>query len=456
MLFNSYAFLLIFLPLALLIYRIADRFPSARIPTLIGLSIAFYGYWDPRFVLLLLPSIVLNWIAARAYEKSRNEIIIPAAVIGNLCVLALFKYADFLTGTFSKVTDIPVDPLHLALPLGISFFTFHHIMYLVDLRRGLAPIYTLDRYTLYICFFPQVLAGPLVRWNEVIDQFGKPAFAPGWPSRMSLGVTFVVVGLAEKTLLGDGLGRTVRAVYAKARTDVLLDGSAWVGVFGFPFQVFFDFSGYSNIAIGVGLLFGMRLPLNFDAPFRATSLQDFWRRWHMTLSRFLRDYLYIPLGGNRQRLAWQLFAVIITMTLGGLWHGAGWNFVLWGLLHGLGLSIAIVWRKYMPRMPTFAGWLLTILFFILTLNVFRAESFDACMRMYQGLAVLPNPFRVEGGRTLMIAMAVAILLPPSHTICRRLTTAPRAAVAVALALTMLTVLVALGDSSNYEFFYFQF
>ena len=455
MLFNSYVFLLLFLPAAIAIYWFADKSKHWRTWILIALSLIFYSYWDVRFLPVMVGSILLNWWAASIYAITKRHAIITAAIIADLAILGIFKYTNFFAENLAAILDVVPPRFQIALPLGISFFTFHHIMYLVDLGRGKAPTYSLDKYALYICFFPQALAGPIARWNEVIWQFGERAFAPGWQRRCALGVIFIVIGLVQKVFLGDPLESAVNAVYQNASVDPLLDGSAWIGVLGFPFQVFFDFSGYSDIAVGLALLFGVRLPINFDAPFRATSLQSFWRRWHITLMRFLRDYVYIPLGGSRYGLSQQIAATSATMALCGLWHGAGWNFVIWGMLQGIGLSIAALWGIACPALPKRVGWALTIAFFILTLNVFRAQSFEVCVRIYEGLLVLPD-LRQNGIRVLTVAMFAAIVLPPSHAICERLASSPRPVVACILALAFVAVLVALGSPENYEFYYFQF
>ena len=341
MLFNSYAFLLIFLPLAFAIYAFADRFQQLRCPVLIALSLVFYSYWDVRFLPLMIASILGNWWLAKAYAATKWGGLIAAGIAANLAVLGFFKYMNFFTANLAML-GLPLPRWELALPLGISFFTFHHVMYLVDLYTGRAPLFPLDRYALYICFFPQAIAGPLARWSEVMHQFGRRAFRQGWEQRTALGTAFIILGLAQKIFLGDPLGDHVNPVFEAAAKGTLTSPQAWTGTLSFTFQIFFDFSGYSDIAIGLGLMFGIVLPRNFDAPYRATSLQDFWRRWHMTLSRFLRDYLYIPLGGSKFGLPRHLAALRLTMGLGVLWHGAGWPFVLWGAAHGLGLAIGVL------------------------------------------------------------------------------------------------------------------
>jgi len=460
MLFNSYEFLLVFLPTAILAYGIADRYAAARMPALILLSLIFYGYWDVKFVPVMVGSILVNWLAAKLYAATKNRMIVTAAIVANLGVLGIFKYTNFLTDNLSYLSGLPIAHLQPALPLGISFFTFHHIMYLVDLRRGRAPIYPLDRYALYICFFPQAIAGPIARWNEVIHQFGQQAFAPGWERRCALGVTFIVIGLLQKVVIADPLSSALDPIYAQALTGPVPGDQAWMAL-AFAFQIFFDFAGYSDIAIGLALIFGVQLPRNFDAPFRSTSILELWQRWHMTLARFLRDYLFTPLsgiriGGRRHRATRMLAALLITMMLCGLWHGAGWTYVLWGTLQGLALMLAAVWRRYLPSPPALAGWALTIGFFVFTAIIFRAGSIEAAWRIYEGLASLPTDPHPTGRNALIAAFIGAVVLPPSHEICRRLTESPRLVVAAACAFSMVAVLLMLGNRENYEFIYFQF
>ncbi len=460
MLFNSYAFLLVFLPAAVLSYRLVDPYPQLRMPVLILLSLIFYGYWNVWFLPLLVASVVINWCAAKLYVATRHGWLLTAAIVANLAVLGVFKYTNFVAETFTSVSGIQVGPFDLALPLGISFFTFHHIMYLVDLRRAKAPEYGLDRYTLYIAFFPQAIAGPLVRWSEVMHQFGRQVYVPGWQRQFALGVSFIVIGLIEKTLLGDPIGRVIDPIYAQARIGPVLEGHSWLAL-GFSFQILFDFAGYSDIAIGLGLLFGVKLPYNFDAPLRSTSVVDLWQRWHMTLMTFLRDYLFTPLAtAPIVRGRWRLFqhfgAMILTMALCGLWHGPSWTFVLWGTLHGCGLVVVTLWRRYGRPMPNLLGWALTMVFVLLTGVIFRAGSLEAIWRIYEGLAILPNLDRLARGAPIWIAAGCACLLPASQHIVAKLNERPRTLIAVVLGLVVVAMLVELGDRDAYEFVYFQF
>jgi alginate O-acetyltransferase complex protein AlgI len=455
MLFNSYAFLLVFLPAAIAVYRVADPYPGLRTWTLITLSLVFYSYWNPWFVTLLIGSILLNWLAAKYYERTKQVEIVTAAIIGNLAVLGFFKYSNFLVDNLALLTGTPIAHLQVTLPLGISFFTFHHIMYLVDLRRGKTGTFPLDRYALYICFFPQAIAGPLARWWQVMDQFGRQAFGPGWERRCALGVAFIIIGLIEKVYLGDQLGELVGPIFTRAKTEPITDGSAWLAL-GFGMQVFFDFAGYSDIAIGLGLIFGIALPQNFNAPFRAANIQDFWMRWHMTLSFFLRDYLFLPLcdvkvGGKRHVFA----ALLITMTLCGLWHGAAWTFILWGLLHGLALAFAALWPRLAPSPGIAVTHAATISFHLFTAIIFGAGTLTAAGHIYAGFAYLPSLDQL--GRASILGVAAGcVLLPSSQDLCLRLMQRPSPVVAAALALAGVAILVTLGNGESYEFIYFQF
>jgi D-alanyl-lipoteichoic acid acyltransferase DltB (MBOAT superfamily) len=296
----------------------------------------------------------------------------------------------------------------------------------------------------------------LVRWSEIMHQFEeRPYQRPDAEERFARGLMLLVVGLAKKVFLGDQLADYTNAVFHIAQTGGPIGaGEALQGALGFTFQVYFDFSGYTDMALGIALMFGIVLPQNFDVPYRATSLQDFWRRWHMTLSRFLRDYLYFALGGSRKGLVIQLTALTATMALGGLWHGAGWTFVVWGALHGVGLSVAVLWRKAGLTMPSILGWALTFTFFVLTLLIFRSGSFEVAARMYKGLF----GFGAEGfhikWRALALAAAISMIGPTSWTVIHKLPANRWVAIGVAVFFTM--VLFKIGNDANYEFIYFQF
>lgn len=456
MLFNSFAFLLVFLPMALALHALVERFrPDWRLPLLLILSFAFYGYWDVRFVPLLAASIVVNWAVARAFLNGAGRGIIPLAIGLNLAVLAFFKYFNFF-GDLLTAAGFPAPKLDIALPLGISFFTFHHIMYLVDLRAGRAPGFSLVKYALYIAFFPQVLAGPLVRWTELMHQLDERPYArPDAAERFARGLMLLVVGLAKKVFVGDPLAEYVNPVFAAAAAGQTVSvAEAWQATLGFTFQIYFDFSGYTDMALGIALMLGVVLPPNFYAPYRAASLQDFWRRWHMTLSRFLRDYLYIPLGGSKFGLPVQLWALFATMALGGLWHGAGLTFVAWGVAHGVGLGVGVLWRRAGLPMPKLLGWALTFLFVALCWVLFRATSFDAAMTIYKGLFGFAPWGHEMKWRAIALAAAVAMIGPIAWDLVHK--APPKRWVAVLFAVALAAVFFKIGDDGNYEFIYFQF
>ena len=457
MLFNSFALLVAFLPLALGLHWLVERYaPVWRLRLLLALSFAFYGYWDCRFLPLLVVSIGINWLVAEAFHRTKAGGLITLAIVGNLAVLALFKYFNFFADLAGLIPGLPAPKLDLALPLGISFFTFHHVMYLTDLRRGQAPRYDLVRYGLYIAFFPQVLAGPLVRWREIMHQLEeRPYLRPDATERFGRGLLLLTAGLAKKVLLGDPLAEYANPVFAAAAAGKVVSvAEAWQGTLAFTFQIYFDFSGYTDMALGLALLFGIVLPQNFDMPYRAASIQDFWRRWHMTLSRFLRDYLYIALGGSKHGLPRQVWALFATMALGGLWHGAGLTYVAWGAAHGLALIVALFWRRAGLPMPALLGWLLTFLFVTLCWVLFRAPSFEAALAIYKGLlglAPLGSGFK---WRALLPAAAFAIIGPSAWALVHKLP--PARWLAAIAAVLFVLILFKIGEDANYEFIYFQF
>lgn len=467
MLFNSPSFILAFLPLTLAGYWALAGWTSARLWFLIAASVAFYGYWNWADVPLLVLSVLANWAMTVFFGRlpsaahAARKVVVLAAVSCNLAVLGLYKYLVFFAQTVASLTGWPgpeAMPHAWVLPLGISFFTFHHIIYWMDLKRGLAPVYTLRDYTLYITSFPQILAGPLVRNREIVPQFSLSPRRPGWQQRCAQGCTLFMIGLSKKVFIADALAALANPLYVKAGHSALSTGDAWTATLAFSLQIYFDFSGYSDMAIGLALMLGMVLPLNFDAPYRAISLQDFWRRWHMTLSRFLRDYLYIAMGGSRHGLLRQCAALVATMALGGLWHGAGWTFVLWGFAHGVALAGGALWRKALPALPSVLGWPLTMLFVAVTWVLFRAPDMATAGHI---LGALWPDFslssqewgKIGGGRTLLLAAAVAIIGPTSWQVIERLR--PRWGWAAMIAVVLVVALFKMRDGA-YEFIYFQF
>lgn len=459
MLFNSQIFLLVFLPLTVVGYYLTSTNRSIRIWLLIFASLIFYGYWDIRLVPLLVVSICVNWAFARVTEADLRRWIVPAGIALNLLVLAVFKYADFFAGSIASITGGQHQAWNIVLPLGISFFTFQQISYLVDRTRGGAPTYSFRDYFLYVAFFPQLIAGPIVRHNEIIHQFDLSPLREGVFERISRGSFLMVIGLVKKVFVADELANIVDPVFASATTQASVGGvEAWAAALGFSLQIYFDFSGFSDIAIGVALILGFTLPLNFNSPYKADSIREFWRRWHMTLSRFLRDYLYIPLGGSQRGRARQIGALAATMLLGGLWHGAAWTFVIWGGLHGAALALNHLWYRAGRRLPAPLGWLVTMLFVIAAFVVFRAETLGAARVIFGDMLFVGDVGTLPDTKTAALlcgAMLIALVFPTSQKIALDLLT-PRPAYAAFSAVALTLVLIFVGTGQNAEFIYFQF
>ena len=464
MLFNSQIFIFAFLPLALLgYYALAGSRPLRQLWIILA-SLGFYAYWDIRFVPLLVTLTMANWLIARWFGWSGRRWIPLLGVVLNLCVLALFKYADFLRGTVFGVassfgTNVDWQPWQLILPLGISFFVFQKISYLIDLRRGDRHIYGFLDFWMFVTFFPQLIAGPLVRHNEIIPQFQRDPRGPAMWENLGRGLILFIIGLGKKIVIADTLAHLADPAFATIAQTGLTAADAWIGSLAFTFQLYFDFSGYSDMAIGLALMFGLKLPINFDAPYQATSIRDFWRRWHVTLSRFLRDYLYFPLGGSRLGEVRQVANVTLTMLLGGLWHGANWNCVVWGGMQGLALGVNHAWDKTGIRLPPLLGWAMTFFFFAGTLIVFHSPGFPAAGRFLWSLTGAYGLGHVALDREHTLALAGAAALAffgrPSQEIALRwLQPRPWLAWPVA-AFTIWIVLLTGGREPN-VFFYFQF
>ena len=349
MLFNSQIFIFGFLPLVLAGYYALANHRAWRQAWVIVASIGFYGYWDIRFVPLLVGLTMANWLIAQWFGRSRSKWIPLLGIVLNLCVLALFKYADFLRGTVFGVAGVDWQPWRLILPLGISFFVFQKISYLMDLRRGDKHIYGFLDFWMFVVFFPQLIAGPLVRHNEIIPQFARNPRGPDMWENLGRGLILFIIGVSKKVVLADTLAHLADPAFVRAAQRTLTAAEAWVGGLAFTFQLYFDFSGYSDMAIGLALMFGLRLPINFNSPYQAISSRDLWRRWHITLSRFLRDYLYIPLGGSRLGRCGRSSMLSSPCCWAGLWHGANWNCVAWGGLQGVGLAVNHVWGSTRSR-----------------------------------------------------------------------------------------------------------
>lgn len=398
MLFNSYLFLFLFLPVTLAGYRLLQGRGRARgaLGWLTAASLFYYGWWDPRYLALILASVAFNFGLGRALQgRHRSSALVALGVAVNLGALAWFKYAGFLVANLNQAAGTDFHLRTIVLPLAVSFFTFQQIAYLVDIHRGQPAETDLLRYGLFVTFFPQLIAGPIVQQQEMLPQF-RAAGRPGpWPAHLAAGLSIFLLGLFKKVVLADGVAAFASPVFEAADQGAVITlFEAWGGALAYTYQIYFDFSGYSDMAVGLAAMFGFRLPVNFNSPYQALSVVDFWRRWHMTLSRFLKDYLYIPLGGNRRSRPRLYGNLMVTMVLGGLWHGAGWNFVIWGALHGVFLVVNVAWRLGRRatgsalRLPALPSWLLTFTLVVLARVFFRADSLPGAVAILKGAAGL--------------------------------------------------------------------
>lgn len=407
MLFNSYAFLFLFLPVTFLGFFQIGRYsrPLAAL-WLFAASLFFYGWWNPAYVGLLLASIFFNYAVGMALSREmargqvgRNKWILGLGVATNLVLLGYFKYANFFVTNADAALNLGWQIETIILPLGISFFTFTQIAFLVDAYRGEVKEANFVHYGLFVTYFPHLIAGPVLHHKEMMPQFALPAtYRVNWEN-LSVGLTIFSLGLFKKVVLADGIAPFASPVFsAAADGQTLTFLEAWGGALAYTFQLYFDFSGYSDMAIGISRLFGVKLPLNFDSPYKAVNIIEFWRRWHMTLSRFLRDYLYFALGGNRKGPVRRYLNLFSTMLLGGLWHGAGWTFVIWGALHGFYLIINHAWHqirktlghdlKRSTSFGRFVSMALTFLVVVIGWVFFRADNFDAAIAILSGMAGL--------------------------------------------------------------------
>ena len=394
MLFNSYVFLLVFLPATWVTFRLVARlrWPAATMLTLVVASLVFYGHWNPKFILLLLGSVAFNYFWSTLLDRSHahSKFLLTLGIGVNLALLGYFKYTNFLLENLYRTGLLPQMKWDIILPLGISFFTFVQIAYLVDIYTGVARRGGLLQYTTFVTFFPQLIAGPIVRYREIVPCYAGLRLCAMSYRNVAAGLGFIALGLFKKTVLADNLSPWVDDAFGT--TDKLSFIEAWGASLAYTFQIYFDFSAYSDVAIGVARLFNIDLPINFNSPYKATSMSDFWRRWHITLSRFIRDYLYIPLGGNRKGAARQYVNLLATMLLAGLWHGAGWTFVLWGGLHGIYLAVNHMIRRISRRLafhvPAWAGWAATFTCVNVAWVFFRAESVGRAIDILKGMAGL--------------------------------------------------------------------
>jgi D-alanyl-lipoteichoic acid acyltransferase DltB (MBOAT superfamily) len=414
MFFQSTTFLFVFLPLTLAAFAVAVRTNVAAALGVLSLSsIIFYGAHEPIYIVLLLGSAIANYLIAGRIA-GRNRPLYIAAVCGNLILLGVFKYTNFVAANVTAATGVPLPFVAIVLPLAISFITFEQIAFLTDVHGGRYGRGTLLEYGTFIAFFPKLIAGPIIRYSEFYPQLA--ALKPPTAGHLITGLCILSFALVKKLVGADTFGPMADAAYeVAAKGQVPAFGDALKAFFAYPLQIYFDFSAYSEMAIGVAWMMGFRLPINFDSPYRATSIIDFWRRWHITLSAFLRDYVYIPLGGNRRGVARRYANLMAVMLVGGLWHGAAWTFVVWGGIHGLMLAVNHLWSggkgRKRPGAAALPGWAMTMAGVLVAWVFFRAPDFATAARLLSGLGAISVEAPGPDALLLAIGWAACLLLP---------------------------------------------
>ena len=396
MLFNSYIFILVFLPFSFFIYffLLQKRLLTGAKGFLVFASLFFYSWWNIVYLPIILSSLLFNYVIGNSLNQNFKKVqihkkfLLIFGIFSNLALLGYFKYTDFFIENFNVAFDTSITLFHLALPLAISFFTFQQIAYLVDSYREETAEYDFLNYALFVTFFPQLIAGPIVHHSEMMPQFASRWNLVKNYKNITLGLFIFSIGLFKKVVIADSFALWATAGFDTANTLNLFE--AWATSLSYTFQLYFDFSGYADMAIGAALLFNIKLPINFNSPYKALDIQDFWRRWHITLSRFLRDYIYIPLGGNRKGSFRTYSNLLATFILGGIWHGAGWTFVFWGFLHGLALIIHRFWKAIGMTMPKILAWIITFNFINIAWIFFRAKDWDSAMKVLSSMFSLDN------------------------------------------------------------------
>ena len=379
MLFNSYIFILLFFPLCLVGYYGLNKIKKHNIAMVFlwGMSLWFYGYFNPGYLLIIISSILLNFaiykILGRLSDKKIKKLCLVAGLAANIAILGYFKYTDFFISTLNSVAKTDFNLINVVLPLGISFFTFQQLSFVIDSYKGEVGNYSFIEYACFVTYFPQLIAGPIVTHDELVPQFKDMSKKSISWDNFSRGLFIFVLGMTKKVMVADMFGNAVNVGFADI--NGLNSTSAVIVMLAYTIQIYFDFSGYCDMAIGLGKMMNFDLPLNFNSPYKALTITEFWDRWHMTLTRFFTKYVYIPLGGSRKGAVRTYVNVMLVFLISGFWHGASWTFVLWGVLHGVFNVITRMFKKYFDKIPSVINWLITFTFVNATWVFFRAETF---------------------------------------------------------------------------------
>lgn len=395
MLFNSYEFIFLFLPITLIVYFLLNKYNRNILSKtwLVIASLYFYSYFNKSYLILIIVSIVINYFIGtelniRANNVIKRKLLLISGIVFNIGALGYFKYYDFFIENINIIFKTNFNLFHIILPLGISFFTFQQLSFVADSYHRKNLNYDFLSYCLFVTFFPQLIAGPIVLPAEMLPQFENDENKKVNWENMNRGLYMFSIGLAKKVIIADTI-----AHFANAGFDMMESlnfAEAWLTSVSYTLQLYFDFSGYCDMAMGIGLMFNIVLPLNFNSPYKSTNIQEFWRRWHITLGRFMTNYLYIPLGGNRKGELKTLRNLFIVFLASGIWHGAGWNFVIWGMLHGICILIHRVWKNTGKKLPKLIGWFITINLVNIFWVFFRAENLKDAVKVLKGMIDIPN------------------------------------------------------------------
>ena len=462
MLFNSYEFIFAFLPLTFFIYFYLNkkRLTKASKAFLVFSSLFFYSWWNIIYLPLIVGSMLFNYIVGKVLIKDNEQkwvnrkIFLTIGITANITLLSYFKYTDFFITNLNVVASSNVPLLNLVLPLAISFFTFQQIAYLVDSYLRKIHEHNLINYAIFISFFPQLIAGPIVHHKEMIPQFSTTKNKIIQYRNIAIGLFIFAIGLFKKVVIADTFAFWANNGFQNPAVLTTLE--AWATTLAYTFQIYFDFSGYTDMAIGAALLFNIKLPINFHSPYKATNIQTFWKHWHITLSQFLKDYLYIPLGGNRQG-EWRTFSNMIGIFIvGGLWHGPSWTFVFWGLLHGIALIVYKLWKQYGFKMNIILAWLLTFNFINLSWIFFRAESFDDALILIILMTSLHNLEMINPIWIFSLFLGLFIILFFKNSTEQIKTIKINTLLALLTGLLYTISLLVMEIRETSEFLYFQF
>jgi D-alanyl-lipoteichoic acid acyltransferase DltB (MBOAT superfamily) len=473
MLFNSYEFIFVFLPITFGIYFYLNTKGKDRLSkiVLVFASLLFYSWWNVKYLPLIVGSILFNYAIGKLLRELdtnksllKKELLIFGLVV-NVALLGYFKYADFFIENINTLFDSKIALLHLMLPLAISFFTFQQIAYLVDSYKMETKEYDFLNYTLFVTFFPQLIAGPIVHHKEMMPQFAQKENLKINYHNILIGLFIFSMGLFKKVVIADTFAVWATNGFDVAKSLNLFE--AWATSLSYTFQLYFDFSGYTDMAIGAALLFNIKLPANFNSPYKATDIQDFWRRWHITLSRFLRDYIYIPLGGNKKGDIKTYINLFVTFLIGGLWHGASWMFVIWGAMHGMAIVIHRIWKRLKFSMNKYLAWFITFNFINITWIFFRAKEWDDALKVLNGMfngnmvhsysaSVLFNAISGDKWLVFWLVTAFCIILVFKNTMQFTITSTKSISLKLVTFSALLFSIGILSLNKVSEFLYFNF